>query len=329
MKTKITLSFLVVLFCTVSVFSQKNVIYVQGNATPNVSDAYLIAALTTAGYTVTAKDDDDATTEAAVSDATTNLVVISSTVGGSKVTKFAWVDKPIIVWEGATYLAYGLAGVNGGGFDNTLSLAINLTSNTHPLQTGFSVGDNVIFTGTATAGTFSQFTFYAGPTKPAIRLATLSSNLDLTKGAWVLFEKGTELSPNTAGTIVGYPADGLSVNTRIIVPFSNDFFATPNDLGLKLFMNSAEYALTGNVKAALSKNTISNNSFYPIPAKNMIYVKDEQVKSISIYNTLGSEVLKANNNLSKGVDISNLPAGSYIIKASVNNGTLSSKLIKE
>lgn len=322
MKKNFLLFALIVVFvATTDMSASKKVLFVQAQATtPNASDANIIAALTAKGYEVTMIDDDKPGIDDALA---TDVVVISSTVSSGKVTKFAWITKPIINWEPGAMDDFGLVFANlSSGFTIT-TMSILVGDNTsHPMLKGFADGTNLV----STTSSFAILLPYVLGTKPARVLATTDSTTPTS--AWILWETGDDLDPATS-TYSGYPADGKSVGIRIFVPFTDNFFATVNDLGMKILLNSVEYATTGTVISSIEKPTLSNNSIYPNPAKNLIYVKAEDVKTISIYNTLGMEVLKVKNDYAKGVNISNLPAGSYIVNTTTNKGIISSKLIKE
>ncbi len=73
-------------------------------------------------------------------------------------------------------------------------------------------------------------------------------------------------------------------------------------------------------------------SVYPNPAKNSLNVdikKQIKVSSISIYNTLGQQILVIPNaQYTKQVDVSNLKTGNYFIKLTSDKGSSVGKFIK-
>ncbi|KAB1157873.1 T9SS type A sorting domain-containing protein [Flavobacterium luteum] len=72
---------------------------------------------------------------------------------------------------------------------------------------------------------------------------------------------------------------------------------------------------------------------FPNPAKQVLNIdvkKQIELSSISIFNTLGQQVLVIpNTQLTKQVDVSNLKTGNYFIKVSSNKGSASGKFVKE
>ena len=74
-------------------------------------------------------------------------------------------------------------------------------------------------------------------------------------------------------------------------------------------------------------------TLYPNPAQSILNISSKEtieVKSISIYNTLGQLVLVVTNadKISK-IDVSNLKTGNYFIKINSDKGTSNTKFIKE
>jgi len=89
----------------------------------------------------------------------------------------------------------------------------------------------------------------------------------------------------------------------------------------------------------LHKNTVLSNAdfaisdvkFYPNPATNVLNIESSlNIEKVSIFNVLGQEVLvKAPNTELAIIDIANLQSGIYVVKATIDGKTASSKLIKE
>ncbi|CAM3943403.1 T9SS type A sorting domain-containing protein [Flavobacterium antarcticum] len=82
----------------------------------------------------------------------------------------------------------------------------------------------------------------------------------------------------------------------------------------------------------LNINPFESNSVavYPNPATDLISIAgptDTQISQISIYNVRGQEVLKTN--VTQNINVSELTAGTYFLKATSTNGaTLTKKIIK-
>ena len=73
-------------------------------------------------------------------------------------------------------------------------------------------------------------------------------------------------------------------------------------------------------------------SVFPNPAKNILNIdvkKQIELSSISIFNTLGQQILVIPNaQQTKQVDVSSLKTGNYFIKVTSNKGSASTKFIK-
>lgn len=79
-------------------------------------------------------------------------------------------------------------------------------------------------------------------------------------------------------------------------------------------------------------NRVSKWNIYPNPVNNVLNVSfDENIANISIYNLLGQEVIYKTINANQGsVDVSNLAAGTYLIRVTSHNEEVKTlKIIKE
>ena len=81
---------------------------------------------------------------------------------------------------------------------------------------------------------------------------------------------------------------------------------------------------------SVGDNTLSNFSFYPNPARNILNVKaNDNIENIAIYNLLGQKVISQNiNAFTSNINITSLTTGLYILKANINGKSGSYKLIK-
>ena len=64
---------------------------------------------------------------------------------------------------------------------------------------------------------------------------------------------------------------------------------------------------------------------YPNPTSTIIFIEGEDIKNILLYNPEGKEINRYKN--TDKIDISQLPAGSYIVKVITGSGVLSKKII--
>ena len=76
----------------------------------------------------------------------------------------------------------------------------------------------------------------------------------------------------------------------------------------------------------------TNFTLYPNPAKDVINIKvknEMEVKSISIYNTLGQILMTTIHAENGEINVSNLQSGSYFIKVFTDKGSSTAKFIKQ
>ncbi|RZK11184.1 MAG: T9SS type A sorting domain-containing protein [Flavobacterium sp.] len=87
------------------------------------------------------------------------------------------------------------------------------------------------------------------------------------------------------------------------------------------------------IQEALGNANFENNSFkaYPNPVKNDLTIRyTENISSATIYNILGQELFVKNINNTEGqIDMSNLAAGTYLVKVKSGEKVETIKVIKE
>jgi len=122
----------------------------------------------------------------------------------------------------------------------------------------------------------------------------------------------------------------LSSFTAIGPANNTDFvqFVITSDLGIVYYDN-----------VYLHKNTVLGTenfealkvNLYPNPANNVLNIQSlSNIEKVSVFNILGQEVIaKTPNTELVTLDVSNLQAGIYVVKTSVNGNVSSSKFIKE
>lgn len=100
-------------------------------------------------------------------------------------------------------------------------------------------------------------------------------------------------------------------------------------------VNSHGWTITdAGFDCSLSITDLDNNSLmiYPNPSTGIFYLKNALGNSVSVFNTLGQEVSKANLNDAKDtqeLDLRQLQSGVYILKLSNAVGSISKRLILE
>ncbi len=82
---------------------------------------------------------------------------------------------------------------------------------------------------------------------------------------------------------------------------------------------------------SISENTIEGLNVYPNPTNGMILINaKENIENISVINIAGQEVMKIDNNgLNAQLDLSNLTAGSYILKITTDKTVATYQVIKK
>lgn len=80
--------------------------------------------------------------------------------------------------------------------------------------------------------------------------------------------------------------------------------------------------------SAIAPQTENTVNIYPNPANSIVWVDSgTQLKNIEVYNLSGQRLMVCNT--CENIDVINLPAGLYIIKATTASGTFTHKFIKE
>jgi hypothetical protein len=89
------------------------------------------------------------------------------------------------------------------------------------------------------------------------------------------------------------------------------------------------FDVTGTV-LSLVDNSFEGFSYYPNPTTNILNVNAKSnIENITIFNVLGQQLINVSpDNLTAKVDLSNLSAGMYVMKATVNGNVGSFNLIK-
>ena len=331
MKTKITLSFLVVLFCTVSIVAQKKVLFI-GNTSTTPSATYLnsdlrdtlaIKKLQAQGFTVLFLGDDQTKVNplsevvlAAYNDC--NALVISSTVGGGDVsniaTKAFTEGKPVLSWEPAAYDELKIM----SGYNGVTPLAASATVNS-------AVGAPFI-------GSLTTFTF---STKSPIEGVSTSKGKILGAGVVNLattIGKAIDGVTDTTIAVVSYlklgemgygtetaPAAAATASTIAWSMFTNDNLPFISAEGWEMFLRAvcvlAEkvYAPTG-IKDIASYD-VNSKMWYANGNLNMDIWKNLKNSQLSIYNTEGKLISKTQITGSGlfSVPVSNLKNGLYMV----------------
>lgn len=128
------------------------------------------------------------------------------------------------------------------------------------------------------------------------------------------------------------PADAVIGNTRMRV--KKTYYEPqldPCDSGSN-WGQAEDYTITVTENLGVADNNdLFGFSYYPNPSSDLVYLQAaKNIESVSVYNLLGQKVLAAHfGTASYGLDISNLNAGTYIMKVNIQNQIGTYKVIKK
>ena len=137
---------------------------------------------------------------------------------------------------------------------------------------------------------------------------------------------------------VAIGALGSSSQTSITVEFESYGPNVTFDIYFRIVCDTAFYGEWGMVSfttpgtTAVGENTIEGFSYYPNPVKEqgLNLMAPQNIDAVIIYNMLGQEVLNLKPNAKNyNVEMSNLQAGTYILKVTVGSTTGTYGIIKE
>lgn len=133
-----------------------------------------------------------------------------------------------------------------------------------------------------------------------------------------------QYKPTSASTYIVDQGDNAYYNVALFgdldVSGNDRVFNTTIDLG------AYEYNSTLSIDdVSLNENSAK---LYPNPVMNKLFIKStEKVESITIYNIRG-QLVKQTNTINKGIEVSNLSNGLYMIQIKTKNNTINKKFLK-
>lgn len=164
-------------------------------------------------------------------------------------------------------------------------------------------------------------------TRPIMRSTVETPGLVLTPGTyWIDWDADGSLGSGPWAPPIAAPlGTGASGNAKqSITGVWSDLIdgGSGNPLGMP-------FDVTGTV-LSLVDNSFEGFTYYPNPTTNILNVNAKSnIENIAIFNVLGQRLMDVNpNNLNAKVNIANLSAGMYVMKATVNGNVGSFNIIK-
>ena len=138
--------------------------------------------------------------------------------------------------------------------------------------------------------------------------------------------------------VVQAPDDGYCFAGYFIPVYANSQCTGTQDIWLlKVDSNFCESAVPCNANVGISEAEALEASdkwvrMYPNPAHSILTIEtDEEIKSITVYNSLGAVVwlLSQTATTLKSIDVSGFSSGVYYIELKLSNGILRKKFVRE
>ncbi|MCG2420209.1 T9SS type A sorting domain-containing protein [Aequorivita sp. F47161] len=120
----------------------------------------------------------------------------------------------------------------------------------------------------------------------------------------------------TSSTMQGNPTAQFDAGWSIPDPLMDGVYIWKGDCGIRI---------------GVEENVFSEFSYFPNPATESISLKAaHNIESISVYNLLGQELIRANIDASaSSINLSELTTGAYIMKIIINGQTGTYKILKK
>jgi hypothetical protein len=192
----------------------------------------------------------------------------------------------------------------------------NRCPNQYPAFTSSQASDEFIFKQTTTYDIkLSKISDGNSGSKNPVTITATSSDPSIIANPTVLYT-----SPDTAGTIKLIGAKS-GMSTIII---------TVTDTAICNNKISKTYTVIVESNLAINSNDSPSLSIYPNPAKNVVTILTDCKGILSLTDVSGRIVKQANITINETkLDVSELPAGCYIISIQAEDGVVTSKLIVE
>lgn len=123
-------------------------------------------------------------------------------------------------------------------------------------------------------------------------------------------------------------------DTTYNVPFSYAFLGNDDVTAMTHYfhagtgINQSEMPIFDGGGFVENLNNSLNPVIYPNPTNGMLYISNAKDANVSVFNMLGAEVAKVNNNETvKTINMADYPAGTYYVKVSNANGVSTQKVV--
>lgn len=195
-------------------------------------------------------------------------------------------------------------------------------------------GTSLSLTDTLTAGDYYVTQIING-CESARTLTTVTINIPaLPQGATTqeIDEGGTLADLDVTGTGLIWYQNPSDIIAGIVLPFTTvganntTYYVTQTINGC----TSEALAVTVTVNLATPEFDEASFKYYPNPVQDILHIDaQENIDSVTIYNIIGQQLMVKNNNENNlRLDISNLAAGTYLVKIGIGASIKTFKVIK-
>lgn len=168
---------------------------------------------------------------------------------------------------------------------------------------------------------------------------TLTARLKMETATTIVF---TTIATSTFLTLVFDPTFALTVKLKNAANITTSYTAVAGVVSIPLLPAGTYTILKGDttnlyfIKTSFSILGLSQNvenpklTLYPNPVSSKLYLSSSnyKIEKVMIYSITGA-LVKSISNSSESIDVSNLNAGSYLVKVTTDQGSFTQKIIKK
>lgn len=209
---------------------------------------------------------------------------------------------------------------------------------------GFSGNSTWNFTTTADATPPSTMTFTPASGATSVSVSddltlVFSENIQISGGRAVLRDFNTNVEIGSSSSVIGNrlfinPTNDLNPNTQYYVEIGNGIIQDIIGNGYAGFSGNTTWSFTtGNVLATADFDLKQHLSIYPNPTNGILNIRIADLNeglTVEIFDILGKKLnTKAFTENNNQIDISDLPVGMYMLKATSSNSSYTTRIIKK